>query len=183
MSQSGEKEKRTLITLTQDFLNVLTSSEGKEVDLSQLENDLGVSKRRLYDVTNVLAGIGIIERSGKAKVKWIGSGNDEQNEQLMSQIKEKEKEVDEMLSFVDNQLEQIYSSPEMQQYGWVTKDDILTLSQKMNVSMFSLIGPSDLTILYPDDDEGTNRLICTSEKGGIELVHVNPNDNVLKNGY
>ncbi|KAK8847745.1 hypothetical protein M9Y10_018774 [Tritrichomonas musculus] len=174
MSQNTEKEKKTLVTLTQDFLNVLTSSEGKEVDLSQLENELGVSKRRLYDVTNVLAGIGVVERSGKAKVKWIGNSTNNAYESEIQQILQRESETDRMLKFVGDELDSILLSQEFNDYGWVTIEDILTLAPDSNLSLFSLKGPKDLTIENPEDEDGSHHLICQSENGGINLVHVNP---------
>lgn len=173
MSQSTEKEKKTLVTLTQDFLNVLTSSEGKEVDLSQLESELGVSKRRLYDVTNVLTGIGVVERSGKAKVKWTGSGATEMETDLQKVLK-KEVEVDNMIEFVKNELDAIFSSQDFSDYGWVTNEDVLSLDPDSNLSLFSLKGPKDLTIENPEDEDGSHRLICQSENGGINLIHINP---------
>ena len=173
MSQTTEKEKKTLVTLTQDFLNVLTSAEGKEVDLSQLENDLGVSKRRLYDVTNVLTGIGVVERSGKAKVKWTGSGATAFESEIQ-QVLKKEAEVDNMLQFVSDQLDEVFLSQDFVDYGWVTNEDVLSLDPDSNLSLFSLKGPQDLTIENPEDEDGSHHLICQSENGGINLVHVNP---------
>ena len=32
--------------------------------------DLGVKKRRIYDITNVLQGIGYIEKQGKNEIIW-----------------------------------------------------------------------------------------------------------------
>ena len=39
-------------------------------------NILNVQKRRIYDITNVLEGIGYIEKISKNKIRWIGSGDD-----------------------------------------------------------------------------------------------------------
>ena len=33
---------------------------------------LDVQKRRIYDITNVLEGIGLIEKSAKNKIRWKG---------------------------------------------------------------------------------------------------------------
>jgi hypothetical protein len=39
--------------------------------------DLNVQKRRIYDITNVLEGINLIERYKKNHVRWIGTTLDE----------------------------------------------------------------------------------------------------------
>ena len=40
------------------------------VDLNIASAHLGVQKRRIYDITNVLEGIGLIEKKSKNKIKW-----------------------------------------------------------------------------------------------------------------
>ena len=42
------------------------------VDLNEAADKLQVAKRRIYDITNVLEGIGLIEKTIKNKVKWKG---------------------------------------------------------------------------------------------------------------
>jgi hypothetical protein len=39
--------------------------------------DLKVAKRRIYDITNVLEGINLIQRYKKNHVRWIGTTPDE----------------------------------------------------------------------------------------------------------
>lgn len=38
---------------------------------------LGVQKRRIYDITNVLEGINLIERYKKNHVRWIATDPDD----------------------------------------------------------------------------------------------------------
>ena len=40
------------------------------VDLKQAAQELGVQKRRVYDITNVMEGIGVVEKICKNKVRW-----------------------------------------------------------------------------------------------------------------
>lgn len=49
--------------------------------------DLGVQKRRIYDITNVLEGIGYIEKISKNKIKWVGATDDPALETELRQIK------------------------------------------------------------------------------------------------
>jgi sugar-specific transcriptional regulator TrmB len=45
---------------------------------------LGVQKRRIYDITNVLEGIGYIQKIHKNKMKWVGgSMNNESAREVM----------------------------------------------------------------------------------------------------
>ena len=41
---------------------------------------LQVQKRRIYDITNVLEGIGLIEKKSKNNIQWKGAGGSEASE-------------------------------------------------------------------------------------------------------
>lgn len=40
------------------------------LDLNDAAEKLGVQKRRIYDITNVLEGIGLIEKKSKNQIHW-----------------------------------------------------------------------------------------------------------------
>lgn len=59
--------------LTKRFIEVIQNSPTKEVDLNEASKILEVQKRRIYDITNVLEGIGLIEKTIKNKIRWKGN--------------------------------------------------------------------------------------------------------------
>ena len=56
--------------LTNKFVQLLTSTVGN-LDLNHAVTTLEVKKRRIYDITNVLEGIGLIKKVSKNSVSWI----------------------------------------------------------------------------------------------------------------
>ncbi|KAL5678540.1 hypothetical protein ACJX0J_014671, partial [Zea mays] len=52
------------------FLNLLKGAPGGIVDLNNAAETLEVQKRRIYDITNVLEGIGLIEKKLKNNIRW-----------------------------------------------------------------------------------------------------------------
>lgn len=56
--------------LTKRFVHILKGTPTNRLDLNRAANELGVQKRRIYDITNVLEGIGLIEKEGKNHVSW-----------------------------------------------------------------------------------------------------------------
>lgn len=56
--------------LTRRFVQLLRDSPDGIVDLNYAASQLEVQKRRIYDITNVLEGIGMIEKKGKNNVRW-----------------------------------------------------------------------------------------------------------------
>lgn len=57
--------------LTRKFVKLLRDSDGGILDLNFAAENLEVQKRRIYDITNVLEGIGLIEKNSKNNVKWM----------------------------------------------------------------------------------------------------------------
>lgn len=56
--------------LTRKFIDMLNETPDGLLDLNKAVENLGVQKRRIYDITNVLEGIGIISKSGKNMVTF-----------------------------------------------------------------------------------------------------------------
>jgi transcription factor E2F3 len=65
--------ENSLGELTRKFIQLIRESkEDLSVDLNIAADQLKVQKRRIYDITNVLEGIGLIEKTIKNKIKWKG---------------------------------------------------------------------------------------------------------------
>jgi hypothetical protein len=50
---------------------MMHAAPNKMVDLNNAAEKLTVQKRRIYDITNVLEGIGLIEKTSKNNVQWM----------------------------------------------------------------------------------------------------------------
>ncbi|KAJ4437339.1 hypothetical protein ANN_17478 [Periplaneta americana] len=64
--------------LTKKFVGLLQSSPDGVVDLNVASECLDVQKRRIYDITNVLEGIGILEKKSKNNIQWSVGADDQQ---------------------------------------------------------------------------------------------------------
>ncbi|OHT02975.1 hypothetical protein TRFO_29731 [Tritrichomonas foetus] len=174
----AEKSKAScsLVDITNLFLNYLKSQEGKEVDLTQVENSLGISKRRLYDVTNVLAGVGAIERTGKAKVKWIDndSFDDDANDEMPSleQLIEYEQELDLKTKEISDRLDGLTNSPTFMQNSYVSLNEIFQNDiPNPEISQFILSGPHDLSIEF--DEDSYLSFVASSKSGPVNITPLN----------
>ena len=58
--------------LTKKFIHLVESAPEALLDLNEAADKLGVQKRRVYDITNVLEGIGLIEKRNKNHIAWRG---------------------------------------------------------------------------------------------------------------
>ena len=66
----SKRTDTSLGLLTQRFVGLLRSAEDGVVDLNRAAASLNVQKRRIYDITNVLEGINLIEKKSKNNVQW-----------------------------------------------------------------------------------------------------------------
>lgn len=76
------RQENSLGELTKKFLALIQLAKDKCIDLNEAVGELKVQKRRIYDITNVLEGIGLIEKSGKNGIKWRGTLNIPEDSQL-----------------------------------------------------------------------------------------------------
>lgn len=73
LSNNNQQQGRydnSLCLLTRRFVQLLRDSPEGTVDLNYAATFLEVQKRRIYDITNVLEGIGMIQKMGKNNVHW-----------------------------------------------------------------------------------------------------------------
>lgn len=65
--------ENSLGELTRKFLMLIRDNQDDlSVDLNEAACKLKVQKRRIYDITNVLEGIGLVKKVVKNKIRWIG---------------------------------------------------------------------------------------------------------------
>ncbi|KAL0222814.1 hypothetical protein P9112_002204 [Eukaryota sp. TZLM1-RC] len=71
-SQGKAKENSTLGCLTRRFLHLLCEANDAQLNLNDACEVLEVPKRRIYDITNVLEGIGLITKGPKNIIHYLG---------------------------------------------------------------------------------------------------------------
>eukprot|EP00795_Rhopilema_esculentum_P008560 gene8560-14561_t len=76
-SENGNDEspryETSLGMLTKKFVSILRASPQGVLDLNKATEMLDVQKRRIYDITNVLEGIGVIQKEAKNNIRWRGA--------------------------------------------------------------------------------------------------------------
>jgi transcription factor E2F3 len=70
--RSRGRKENGLVTLTIKFIQLLKEATNQTLDLNDAMEVLSVQKRRIYDITNVLEGIGLISKECKNNIRWCG---------------------------------------------------------------------------------------------------------------
>ncbi|VDM26150.1 unnamed protein product [Toxocara canis] len=141
----------SLLVLTKKFMQLQPSAnESGLLNLNEAAEKLGVQKRRLYDITNVLEGIDMIEKMGKNSIRWktgqeLGSRGLEA-QRLRDENRELEKheaELDFLLSDVANALKLAKEDPTDKPYSYVLYTDLRSLPGMQDQTLIAIKAPTE----------------------------------------
>ena len=104
---------------------LMQDAEHGILDLNKAAEELHVQKRRIYDITNVLEGIGLIEKKQKNNIQWKGvssnlGSNSAGQTSLQKQIessKEKEEKLDVEIQKTRESSGNLIEDKEIDEYG------------------------------------------------------------------
>jgi hypothetical protein len=174
-SPDRESQRQSLVSLARDFIALLRSDGNLELELSIAEQRLNASRRRLYDVANVLEGAGLISRTDRSTVKWLGR---EPHPSPPSRPRQpptaaREAEIDRLTECVDRALSGLFQSERFRQFGWFSEEDIGSVDPDGTLNLFALQAPPSLTVEIHEEGNHLRQLICRVDTGRIDLVPVN----------
>jgi hypothetical protein len=166
-------EKQSLARVTQGFIALLIESREAEVDLVAAEQQLKTTKRRLYDVVNILAGVGLVVRTGKARVRWAQAGAGPPRG--AAALAERERQLDAMLGQVEADLLEISRSELFQKFAWIDPADAIACLVGRTGTAYALTGPPSMTIVLDRDGDGDG-----AESRGILCSVPSPSDGGIR---
>ncbi|KAL0314593.1 UNVERIFIED_CONTAM: Transcription factor E2FC [Sesamum angustifolium] len=168
--------------LTKKFIKLIQEAKDATLDLNRTADVLEVQKRRIYDITNVLEGIGLIEKTTKNHIRWKGFGScghkqlDDEVSRLKAEVEHLCAEDCRLDDRIRNKLEslrELISNQNSQENLFLTEEDIMSLPRLRNQTVIAIQAPraSFIEVPDPDDDIGfcqkQYRLIVRSTTGPI----------------
>ncbi|CAN1133971.1 Transcription factor E2FA [Linum perenne] len=173
--------------LTKKFVNLIKDAEDGIIDLNKAAETLEVQKRRIYDITNVLEGIGLIEKTLKNRIRWKGvdasssvntGGNFSLLQGEIEKLSLEEQSLDNQIREMQERLRNFSEDENNQKWLFVTEDDIKNLPCFMNETLIAIKAPHGTTMEVPDPDEAVDypqrryRIILRSTMGPIDVYLV-----------
>jgi transcription factor E2F3 len=154
---------------------------------------LKVQKRRIYDITNVLEGIGLIQKRNKNKIQWVGGSEGNEHAYFqeaaslnheLEELMQEEQSLDYWIGQMQESLNQMTKDPAYAEYAYVTYDDIKSLSnltEAENETLLAIRAPPGTSLEVPDpdslpEDEKERYQIYLTSKTGEILIYVVSND-------
>uniref|UniRef100_A0A8C3S8M1 E2F transcription factor 5 n=1 Tax=Chelydra serpentina TaxID=8475 RepID=A0A8C3S8M1_CHESE len=93
----SSRQEKSLGLLTTKFVSLLQEAKDGVLDLKAAADTLAVrQKRRIYDITNVLEGIDLIEKKSKNSIQWKGVGAGCNTKEVIDRLRYLEAEIEDL---------------------------------------------------------------------------------------
>lgn len=184
--------EKSLGLLTTRFVTLLQKAKDGVLDLKAAADILEVrQKRRIYDITNVLEGIGLIEKKSKNSIQWKGAGpgcNTQEVGEKLTDLKDEIRKLEDHEQLLDTHTQWIQQSIKNiendiinRKYAYITYEDV-----KENFPDDFVLGiqaPPDTELSVPnlvqqtieDEEKEINyEMFLKSSSGEIKVYMIQP---------
>lgn len=162
----------SLSLLTKKFSELLQKSPNGVVDLNKASADLKVQKRRIYDITNVLEGIGLLEKKSKNNIQWKGGKDNTVFFSLKRKLKaleDRENQLDRQLEMAERELRKLGND----KFGYVSYNDLQSIPKMKHKTVMAIKAPPNTQLSVPTGDESSHTdrysIRMKSSDGPIEV--------------
>lgn len=187
LDPNNSRFEKSLGLLTSRFVSLLQESDGGILDLKVAADTLNVrQKRRIYDITNVLEGIGLIEKRNKNCIVWKGAVAGENSQEASDRIKvlqeeintleHHEKMLDQQKSWAQQSIKNILDDISNYQLAYITHEDICSCFDGQTLLAIQAPTGTQLEVPIPEIHSGQLKkyqIHLKSENGQIYVLLVN----------
>ncbi|KAL6100167.1 e2f3 [Pungitius sinensis] len=153
--------------LTQRFAEMLSRSADGVLDLNLAAQQLNASKRRVYDVTNVLEGIHLIKKKSKNFIEWLGGDPNVRMDEELKALIEEERRLDELIQSCTKQVHQLCSKQNTRRFAYLTYEDVQRLPSLKEQTVIVIKAPAETKLEVPHPEESL-QVHLSSTQGPIE---------------
>ncbi|KAJ7340909.1 hypothetical protein JRQ81_004196 [Phrynocephalus forsythii] len=185
----------SLVQLTRRFMDLVKMAPQGVLDLNEVSRMLGVRKRRVYDITNVLDGIHLIQKRSKNLIQWVGSDikqitvKSPEQQKIRDELYDlttMEAALDELIEDCAHQLFDLTDDKENAKLAYVTYQDIRSIQAFQEQIIIAIKAPEETKMEVPAPKEDCIEIRIRSTKGPVDvyLCEVpldNPDGDALKN--
>jgi len=189
-ADNSTRFEKSLGVLTIKFVTLLKESQGGILDLKVAADALNVrQKRRIYDITNVLEGIGLIEKRNKNCIVWKGAVEGEDSEEASEKLKileyevelldKHEKMLDQQKFWAQQSIKNILDDTSNFHLSYVTNQDICKCFDGQTLLAIQAPNGTQLDFPHPETLGGNSKyqIHLKSDSGQISVLLVDKEAN------
>uniref|UniRef100_A0A8C5QT93 E2F transcription factor 6 n=1 Tax=Leptobrachium leishanense TaxID=445787 RepID=A0A8C5QT93_9ANUR len=168
----------SLFHLTRKFMDIIKAAPKGIVDLNEVAKVLDVRKRRVYDITNVLDGIRLIQKRSKNLVQWVGNDLNHTGTEIPVQqrlrndigdLTAMEEALDDLIRDCANQLFQLTEDQANMKLAYVTYQDIHNIESYHDQIVLAVKAPEETKLEVPTPTADCIEIHIKSKKGPIDV--------------
>ncbi|XP_007938434.1 transcription factor E2F4 [Orycteropus afer afer] len=180
------RHEKSLGLLTTKFVSLLQEAKDGVLDLKLAADTLAVrQKRRIYDITNVLEGIGLIEKKSKNSIQWKGVGPGCNTREIadklielkaeIEELQQREQELDQHKVWVQQSIRNVTEDVQNSCLAYVTHEDICRCFAGDTLLAIRAPSGTSLEVPIPEGLSGQKKyqIHLKSVSGPIEVLLVN----------
>ncbi|XP_067409628.1 transcription factor E2F5 [Emydura macquarii macquarii] len=183
----SSRHEKSLGLLTTKFVSLLQEAKDGVLDLKAAADTLAVrQKRRIYDITNVLEGIDLIEKKSKNSIQWKGVGAGCNTKEVIDRLRYleaeiedlelKEKELDQQKLWLQQSIKNVKDDSTNNQFSYVTHEDICNCFN--GDTLLAIQAPCGTQLEVPIPEMGQNgqkkyQISLKSSSGPIHVLLIN----------
>ncbi|XP_056261147.1 transcription factor E2F6-like [Seriola aureovittata] len=177
-SKKFSRQDVSLGLLTRGFLELLLAAPDDSLDLRQVAVSLKTGKRRVYDITNVLDGINLIQKESANRIKWIGKNpishflwkSHKRFQRELNNLKLVEDTLDGLIKSCAQQLFDMTDDMENSASAYVTHEDISRLKDLREQTVIVVKAPEETKLEIPAPREESIQVNLKAGKGPIMVM-------------
>ncbi|KAM9018375.1 transcription factor E2F6 isoform 2-T2 [Guaruba guarouba] len=166
----------SLAYLTRKFMDLVKMAPDGVLDLNEVATTLGVRKRRVYDITNVLDGIHLIQKRSKNLIQGssldqvVGKAPEQQTlKDELSDLSAVEEALDDLIKDCAHQLFELTDDKENAKLAYVTYQDIRSIQTFQEQIVIAIKAPEETKLEIPIPKEDCIAVHVKSTKGPIDV--------------
>ncbi|CAI4227405.1 unnamed protein product [Auanema sp. JU1783] len=183
---SGSRLDNSLLMTTKKFLSLKDQYE--VLNLNDAAQQLLVPKRRLYDITNVLEGIDLVEKVGKNSIRWKTPHCDEGDMKAAwnecIRMQKEEERLDSLIHDISAALKLAKEDPTDKPYSYVRFSDLRSVQQFVNQTLIAIKAPQESYSYIEVSDPlmtGKYQLMIKNDMNQVLQALLCPSDSMVAN--
>jgi hypothetical protein len=184
------------------YIGLKAEGGDDSLDLNAAVKELGVQKRRIYDITNVLEGVGLIEKRTRNHIAWVGNMEDlneaspvpcasipsgkkidsppkiirmpsgVEEQDIKAEIEALKREEEELDRYISYMNSAVKSYSGKNHCLYVDKRELTSLRGLSHDTILAIRAPAGTTLDVPEPEEGKERKYQMFLKSPSEKVDV-----------
>ncbi|XP_061458381.1 transcription factor E2F5 [Rhineura floridana] len=183
-NSSSSRHEKSLGLLTTKFVSLLQEAKDGVLDLKAAADTLAVrQKRRIYDITNVLEGIDLIEKKSKNSIQWKGVGAGCNTKEVVDRLRYleaeienlelKEKELDQQKLWLQQSIKNVKEDSTNKSFSYITHEDICDCFSGDTLLAIQAPSGTQLEVPVPHVRQNKYQINLKSHSGPIQVLLIN----------